>query len=76
VSINIVDRTLTGLSELDRVLGGGLVAGSVVLIGGDPGIGKSTILITNHDLSWLKLIMPYISQVKNHYRKWQCAVNA
>ncbi|HHH39617.1 MAG TPA: DNA repair protein RadA [Sedimenticola sp.] len=35
----------TGLGELDRVLGGGLVAGSVVLIGGDPGIGKSTLLI-------------------------------
>ena len=38
-------RTATGLSELDRVLGGGLVQGSVVLIGGDPGIGKSTLLI-------------------------------
>lgn len=38
-------RFLTGLSELDRVLGGGLVIGSVVLIGGDPGIGKSTILL-------------------------------
>ncbi len=34
----------TGISELDRVLGGGLVTGSVVLIGGDPGIGKSTLL--------------------------------
>jgi DNA repair protein RadA/Sms len=38
-------RSLSGLSELDRVLGGGLVSGSVVLIGGDPGIGKSTLLI-------------------------------
>jgi DNA repair protein RadA/Sms len=38
-------RTSTGLSELDRVLGGGLVNGSVVLIGGDPGIGKSTLLL-------------------------------
>jgi len=38
-------RIDTGLSELDRVLGGGLVPGSVVLIGGDPGIGKSTILL-------------------------------
>jgi len=38
-------RTATGLSELDRVLGGGLVQGSVVLIGGDPGIGKSTLLV-------------------------------
>lgn len=38
-------RTAAGLAELDRVLGGGLVAGSVVLIGGDPGIGKSTLLL-------------------------------
>ncbi len=37
-------RTGTGISELDRVLGGGLVHGSVTLIGGDPGIGKSTLL--------------------------------
>lgn len=38
-------RTPTGLDELDRVLGGGLVPGGVVLIGGDPGIGKSTLLL-------------------------------
>jgi DNA repair protein RadA/Sms len=38
-------RTVTGIGELDRVLGGGLVHGSVVLIGGDPGIGKSTLLL-------------------------------
>ncbi|NND90256.1 MAG: DNA repair protein RadA [Granulosicoccus sp.] len=38
-------RLSTGLSELDRVLGGGLVSGSVTLLGGDPGIGKSTLLI-------------------------------
>ncbi len=38
-------RFATGVAELDRVLGGGLVAGSVVLIGGDPGIGKSTLLL-------------------------------
>ena len=38
-------RTPTGIGELDRALGGGLVAGSVVLIGGDPGIGKSTLLL-------------------------------
>ena len=38
-------RMSAGIGELDRVLGGGLVAGSVTLIGGDPGIGKSTILI-------------------------------
>jgi DNA repair protein RadA/Sms len=38
-------RTSTGLAEFDRVLGGGLVRGSVLLIGGDPGIGKSTLLL-------------------------------
>jgi DNA repair protein RadA/Sms len=38
-------RVPTGLAELDRVLGGGVVPGSVVLIGGDPGIGKSTLLL-------------------------------
>ena len=38
-------RIGTGIGELDRVLGGGLVAGSVVLLGGDPGIGKSTLLL-------------------------------
>lgn len=45
--INYTDETRygTGLSELDRVLGGGLVKGSLVLIGGDPGIGKSTLLL-------------------------------
>lgn len=39
------ERILTGVGELDRVLGGGLVRGSLVLIGGDPGIGKSTLLL-------------------------------
>jgi DNA repair protein RadA/Sms len=40
-----VSRQQTGIAEFDRVLGGGLVAGGVVLIGGDPGIGKSTLLL-------------------------------
>src|SRR6266508_879069 len=38
-------RLLTGLAGFDRVLGGGLVPGSVVLLGGEPGIGKSTLLL-------------------------------
>jgi DNA repair protein RadA/Sms len=40
-----VVRTISGINEFDRVLGGGLVPGSAILIGGDPGIGKSTILL-------------------------------
>jgi DNA repair protein RadA/Sms len=44
-------RMPTGVSELDRALGGGLVAGQVVLIGGDPGIGKSTLLL--QALAWM-----------------------
>ena len=39
------ERTATGIGELDRVLGGGIVDGSLVLVGGDPGIGKSTLLL-------------------------------
>ncbi|PWK51694.1 DNA repair protein RadA [Pleionea mediterranea] len=45
VDLQEVPRVGTQLTELDRVLGGGLVPGSVILIGGDPGIGKSTILL-------------------------------
>lgn len=39
------DRSTTGIGELDRVMGGGIVKGSVTLVGGDPGIGKSTLLL-------------------------------
>jgi len=45
IEANEVERSPTGHEELDRVLGGGIVEGGVVLIGGDPGIGKSTLLL-------------------------------
>src|SRR3970040_2784444 len=40
-----LERIATGVDELDRALGGGLVGGQVILLGGDPGIGKSTLLL-------------------------------
>lgn len=45
VKITETARTMIGIGELDRVLGGGIVQGSLVLVGGDPGIGKSTLLL-------------------------------
>lgn len=45
VAIKEEDKILTGIAELDRVLGGGIVQGSLTLVGGDPGIGKSTLLL-------------------------------
>lgn len=45
VTITEEERMCTGMKELDRVLGGGIVGGSMILVGGDPGIGKSTLLL-------------------------------
>src|SRR4051794_38402969 len=45
VSADAAERRPTGIEELDRVLGGGLVGGSVTLLGGEPGIGKSTLML-------------------------------
>jgi len=45
VDTGVEERIVTGIGELDRVLGGGIVVGSLVLVGGDPGIGKSTLLL-------------------------------
>ncbi len=56
-----VSRTPTGLDELDRVLGGGIVEGGVVLIGGDPGIGKSTLLLQAVDALASRLKVLYVT---------------
>ncbi len=56
-----VARTPTGLDELDRVLGGGIVAGGVVLIGGDPGIGKSTLLLQALDALSRQMPVLYVT---------------
>lgn len=54
-------RINTGMPELDRVLGGGLVAGSVVLISGEPGIGKSTLLMQVSDIFCKRMKVLYVS---------------
>ncbi len=61
ISTDDEHRYLTGLSELDRVLGGGIVKGSMVLISGDPGIGKSTILLQICEYLGQSLRILYIS---------------
>ncbi|MBC7984465.1 MAG: DNA repair protein RadA, partial [Candidatus Obscuribacterales bacterium] len=54
-------RVRTGLTELDRVLGGGLVTGSVILLGGDPGIGKSTLLLQAADALSQRIATLYVT---------------
>jgi len=61
VSENENPRYTSGLKELDRVLGGGFVSGSLVLIGGDPGIGKSTLLLQVSHLAKTKGNVLYVS---------------
>ena len=56
-----VARTPTGQEELDRVLGGGIVEGAVVLIGGDPGIGKSTLLLQAVDALSAQMKVLYVT---------------
>lgn len=55
------ERFSTGLGEMDRVLGGGLVPGSLVLLGGDPGIGKSTLLLQVSQLISRRMQALYVS---------------
>jgi DNA repair protein RadA/Sms len=65
-------RIEVGLVELDRVLGGGLVAGSVVLLGGDPGIGKSTLLL--QACAKLARCCPFSTlPARNRCARWLCA---
>ncbi len=60
--IALPERASTGISEFDRALGGGLVAGSATLLGGDPGIGKSTLLLqTAANLALRGLDVVYVS---------------
>jgi len=61
VAATEVSHTPTGQEELDRVLGGGIVAGGVVLIGGDPGIGKSTLLLQALDALSAQLKVLYVT---------------
>ena len=46
ITADVTEREETGIGELDRVLGGGIVKGSLILASGDPGIGKSTMMLT------------------------------
>ena len=61
ITTTAVERVSTGQEELDRVLGGGIVAGGVVLIGGDPGIGKSTLLLQALDAMSTRLKVLYVT---------------
>ncbi len=61
IDATAVEHSSTGQEELDRVLGGGIVAGGVILIGGDPGIGKSTLLLQALDSLSQRLKVLYVT---------------
>ena len=69
-----VQRLQTGSSEFDRVLGGGLVPGSMVLVGGDPGIGKSTLLLQSASAMARRASVLYVSAEESAQQvkmRWQ-----
>ena len=69
ITIREENKTLTGIKELDRVLGGGIVQGSLTLVGGDPGIGKSTLLLqVCHNLSTAGHKVLYISGEESEHQ--------
>lgn len=72
VMLTEVERLKTGINEFDRVLGGGLVPGSLVLLGGDPGIGKSTMLWMPVSVSVPGALKFYMCRVKNRKRRPLC----
>ena len=61
VEVKEISRFSTKISEFDRVLGGGLVDGAVILLGGDPGIGKSTLLLQSLSLMADSFNVLYVS---------------
>jgi DNA repair protein RadA/Sms len=65
-------RTKTNITELDRVLGGGIVSGSVVLVGGDPGIGKSTLMVQLADKIKNKKIIYVSGEESQNQIKIRC----
>lgn len=72
ISMEEERRTETGMGELDRVLGGGIVTGSLTLVGGDPGIGKSTLLLQMCRNLSLKSSTFCMYQARNPYARSKC----
>ena len=74
LKIKPIDRLESGYQEFDRVLGGGLVPGSIVLIGGDPGIGKSTLLLQSGTKIAANKLVLYVSAEESAQQvrlRWQ-----
>ena len=64
VSSDEEERTLIGIGEFDRVLGGGIMPGGLVLVGGDPGIGKSTLLL---QICKIRVLKKYLLNLVNMF---------